>query len=135
MISLTASPWERMSNPPTQPEPSVGESRPVSIRMVVDFPAPLGPRKPKISPTGTSNERRSTATKSPKRRSRFSTRTARSGRPLMRCLTAGLHQGDEHVLQRGHDPPGLAGIEAASLQRSLDGREVAVHVLDRHVQP
>jgi hypothetical protein len=35
------------------------------MRMVVVFPAPLGPRKPKTSPRRTSSERRSTAVKSP----------------------------------------------------------------------
>ena len=30
--------------------PEVGDSAPVSMRMVVDFPAPLGPKKPTISP-------------------------------------------------------------------------------------
>ena len=40
------------------------------MRIVVDFPAPLLPRKPKISPRRTSNDRLSTATKCPKRRVR-----------------------------------------------------------------
>src|SRR5688500_16091431 len=53
--------------PPTDAAPAVGRSSPHSIRMVVDFPAPLLPRKPKISPRATSNDRLSTATKSPKR--------------------------------------------------------------------
>ena len=38
------------------------------MRIVVDLPAPLLPRKPKISPCSTSNDTRSTATKAPKRR-------------------------------------------------------------------
>ena len=46
------------------------------MRIVVVLPAPLAPRKPKISPRGTLNETRSTATKSPKRRVRSLTRTA-----------------------------------------------------------
>ena len=36
--------------PPTIAVPDVGRSRPHSIRMVVDLPAPLLPRNPKISP-------------------------------------------------------------------------------------
>jgi hypothetical protein len=36
-----------MSKPATRPEPDVGASRPQSMRIVVDLPAPLGPRKPK----------------------------------------------------------------------------------------
>src|SRR5574341_1930268 len=39
-----------MSWPSTYPVPSVGSSNPQSIRMVVDFPAPFGPRKPETSP-------------------------------------------------------------------------------------
>jgi hypothetical protein len=40
-------------------------STPMSMRRVVVFPAPLGPRKPKISPSFTSKSARSTATKLP----------------------------------------------------------------------
>src|ERR1700693_3308911 len=42
--------------------PSEGLRSPVSIRIVVDFPEPFGPRKPKTLPRGTSNETWSTAT-------------------------------------------------------------------------
>ena len=45
--------------------PSVGSTSVQSILMVVDFPAPLGPRKPKISPGATSNEMPSTAVNDP----------------------------------------------------------------------
>ena len=38
------------STPPTMAVPEVGRSSPHSIRIVVDLPAPLLPRKPKISP-------------------------------------------------------------------------------------
>src|ERR1035438_10398025 len=54
------------SKPATAPQPEVGVSSPQSIRMTVDLPAPLGPRKPKISPVFTWKETWSTATKSPK---------------------------------------------------------------------
>src|SRR3954464_5317448 len=40
--------------------PAVGLMRPTSMRMVVVFPAPLGPRKPKISPCCSSKETLST---------------------------------------------------------------------------
>jgi len=62
-------------SPPTVAVPEVGSSNPQSIRIVVDLPAPLGPRNPKISPRRTSRFTWSTATKSPKRftRSRIST--------------------------------------------------------------
>jgi len=46
--------------------PAVGVSRPHSMRMTVDFPAPLGPRKPKISPFETRSDTWSTATNAPK---------------------------------------------------------------------
>ena len=41
------------------------------MRMVVDLPAPLAPRKPKISPCFTENDRSFTATKRPNRRDRL----------------------------------------------------------------
>ena len=44
------------STPPTVAVPEVGRSSPQSMRMVVDLPAPLLPRKPKISPARTSND-------------------------------------------------------------------------------
>jgi len=45
----------------------------VSILMVVVFPAPLGPRKPRISPFFTMKETRSTAVVRPYRLVRLST--------------------------------------------------------------
>src|ERR1700689_2006085 len=50
--------------------PELGAKRPVSILMVVDLPAPLGPRKPKNCPGETRRSTPSTATRSPKRRVR-----------------------------------------------------------------
>ncbi len=47
--------------------PEVGVTKPASIRMVVDFPAPFGPRKPSTSPLLTVNETWSTAVKPPNR--------------------------------------------------------------------
>src|SRR5512147_1819703 len=67
-----------MSKPPTRPWPLVGRSRPLSMRMVVDLPAPLGPRKPKISPFCTAKLILSTALKVPKWRERFLTTMAGS---------------------------------------------------------
>src|SRR5580692_4284748 len=48
--------------------PDVGASNPVNILMVVDLPAPLGPRNPKNCPASTRRFTLSTAVKSPKRR-------------------------------------------------------------------
>src|SRR5436309_5486870 len=45
--------------------PDVGLIRPTSMRIVVVFPAPFGPRKPKISPRCSSNETLSTMVLSP----------------------------------------------------------------------
>jgi hypothetical protein len=46
-------------------DPASGGIRPVSIRMVVDLPAPFGPRKPKKEPRGTSRSTPSTAAFAP----------------------------------------------------------------------
>ena len=43
----------RRRSPPRWPSPRWAARRPQSMRMVVDLPAPLGPRKPKISPLAT----------------------------------------------------------------------------------
>ncbi len=48
------------------------------MRMVVDLPAPFGPRKPKISPRCTENEIPATALNAPNRFSRFCTSTTAS---------------------------------------------------------
>ena len=54
------------SSPSSVSVPVVGRSSVVSILIVVVLPAPLGPRKAKISPRATSNEMSSTACTSPK---------------------------------------------------------------------
>src|ERR1035437_1161358 len=97
----------RMSKPATRPAPAVGVSRPQSMRMVVDLPAPFGPRKPKISPRRTANETPATALNAPKCFSRFITSTTFSAEltgstrtgPL---LLSGAH-GAEDVLERRLD--------------------------------
>src|SRR5665647_1674224 len=71
MLALIFSAWVRTSNPATVPVPPVGAKIPVSMRIVVDLPAPFGPRKPKISPFCTSKLTRFTAVKLPKCFSRF----------------------------------------------------------------
>src|SRR5579863_8533973 len=45
--------------------PAVGARKPATIFIVVDLPAPLGPRKPNTSPAGTANDTSSTATSGP----------------------------------------------------------------------
>src|SRR3954462_8919102 len=54
------------SNVPTLTLPAVGGMKPVIMRIVVDFPAPLGPRKPSTSPRSTEKEIPSTARFAPK---------------------------------------------------------------------
>jgi len=43
--------WRRASSPLIVIRPAVGRMRPTIIRIVVVFPAPFGPRNPKISPS------------------------------------------------------------------------------------
>ena len=52
-------------NPLIKILPLVGSIKPVSIFIVVDLPAPLGPKRPIISPSFISKEILSTATKLP----------------------------------------------------------------------
>ena len=61
MQRLAAIGFSRTSNPHTLTLPEVGGMKPVIMRIVVDFPAPFGPRKPSTSPFPTSNETSSTA--------------------------------------------------------------------------
>src|SRR6516164_985719 len=55
-----------MSWPQTIAVPAVGARKPVIIFIVVDLPAPFGPRKPSTSPRGTMKEMSSTALSGPK---------------------------------------------------------------------
>ena len=55
-----------MAVPWTVAVPAVGFTSPSSIRSVVVFPAPFGPRKPTTRPSSTVNDRSSTATILPK---------------------------------------------------------------------
>ena len=68
-------------SPATEAEPEVGANSVPSVRTVVVFPAPFGPRNPKTSPWPTSNERSWNATRSPKRLVRPLTDSA--GEPLI----------------------------------------------------
>ena len=46
--------------------PALGVSTPITMRMVVDLPAPLAPTKPTISPLFNDSERQSSARRLPK---------------------------------------------------------------------
>ena len=50
MDLLTSSGAFRTSKPHTSADPSLGDRKPTIIFIVVDFPAPFGPKKPKTSP-------------------------------------------------------------------------------------
>src|SRR3954462_765551 len=55
------------SKPHTAALPALGARNPASIFMVVDLPAPFGPRKPRTSPRPTVNDTSSTAAMAPNR--------------------------------------------------------------------
>src|ERR1700722_1609063 len=65
MLRRTASRSAVTSWPATRADPDVGRASVHSILIVVDLPAPLGPRNPKVSPTGTSKSIPRTASISP----------------------------------------------------------------------
>ena len=73
MSFLAGMGFSAMSNPPTVTVPLVGGRKPVSIRMVVDLPAPFGPRKPSTSPRSTAKVIPSTARFVPNILVKFST--------------------------------------------------------------
>src|ERR1035438_3995150 len=62
MRFLTSIGFSSTSKPATEALPAEGGRKQVRTRIVVVFPAPLGPRKPTIWPFSTSNEMSSTAT-------------------------------------------------------------------------
>jgi len=72
MFSRTRSGLRATSMPATSARPAVGRKSPQSIRINVDLPAPLGPRKPMISPRRTEKLTSSTAVNAPKRLTRRS---------------------------------------------------------------
>src|SRR5690606_22965542 len=61
----TSGPCRPGSSPSTRSCPPVRSRVPPIIRIVVDFPAPLGPSRPKLSPACTSKSIPSTATTPP----------------------------------------------------------------------
>jgi hypothetical protein len=76
MRRLTFSGFLTTSRPSTVALPELGNRRPQSIRIVVDLPAPLLPRKPNISPFRTVRLIESTATNRPNLRVRSWASTA-----------------------------------------------------------
>src|SRR5262249_21685558 len=78
ILLRTASRSRITSCPATSAEPAVGTARVHSILIVVDFPAPFGPRSPNTSPCLTSKSTPRTACTSPYRFSSPRTTMARS---------------------------------------------------------
>src|SRR6185436_2095297 len=104
------------STPPTVAVPDVGLSSPHNMRIVVDLPAPLLPRKPKISPRRTSKVTLSTATNWPKRR--VSPRTS-----IAACSGLGLSANGS--LQPRFGKPDV-GDGARAIQLRLQARDLRV---------
>ena len=78
----------------------MGVSRPVSIRTVVVFPAPLGPSSPNTSPGFTSKVSPSTAVRSPKRLARPTT-----SMPLTQSIVTSTNLLFSSVVVDGRDRP------------------------------
>src|SRR5208283_1659464 len=98
MFWRTASDSRATSRPVTSAWPEVGRNSPHNMRMVVDLPAPFGPRKPNISPGRASRLMWSTAVKLPKRLTRSLTTTL--GVPLFTVPPAAspLYCFDKNIL-------------------------------------
>src|SRR5215468_3735779 len=107
----------RYSRPLTRIRPAEGSSRPAIIRIVVDLPAPFGPRKPVTTPGRTTKSSPSTASFSPYRLLRFSTSIMRvpvigtagnSGTPPTLGITRpARHRPSGHKLNGPYMPQGI----------------------------
>src|SRR6516162_1846498 len=113
----------RYSRPLTRTRPAVGSSRPAIIRIVVDFPAPLGPTKPVTRPGSTVNDTPSSATAGPNLLRRPVTSIVASmrmvissGSGLVRwhlpgTLSAGVTRAGAAGKPMGPDDVGIARVE------------------------
>src|SRR6185312_5867672 len=99
------------SCPSTRSWPPLAIACPVSSRIVVDLPAPLGPSRPRQMPSGTSRSSPSTAVIVPKRLT-----TPRSSIAAMRRFSMIGGAGGELALQLS----GALGIEEAERDRGGD---------------
>src|SRR5216684_8962746 len=132
--SRTPSGSRRISCPATRAVPEVGGVSVVSMRISVVLPAPLGPSRPKISPSVTSKLISFTATSSPNFFDRRSTsmafisvgssrRGASAGRPAPARKPAFLFRGRGQQHRGGHpgdQTPAFVG------HRDLDGEGLDV---------
>src|SRR5215471_8872508 len=106
MLALICSVSRYTSEPATVASPDVGCDRPHKMRIAVVLPAPLAPRKPKISPRSTSKVSPSTAVKPPNRLVSFRQVMALSlvaGAMSLGYVLCGEHQANEAVLDAGGD--------------------------------
>src|SRR5713101_2173263 len=96
------------SSPSRRMRPALGASRPVRILIVVDLPAPFGPRKPKNCPLSTVRSIWLTATSSPKRRENLAHWRARHAIGelwrFLRALRPPMECGEK--VRRVSSPPG-----------------------------
>src|SRR4030042_1468660 len=100
MECLISSGSVTISCPATEPVPEVGGIMPQSMRMVVDFPDPLAPRNPNISPFFTEKVILLTAVKSPNFFSRFSTKIELELESVMsKILIYFVYPGDDRFFQ------------------------------------
>jgi hypothetical protein len=92
-----------MSWPQITAVPPVGARKPVIIFIVVDLPAPFGPRKPRTSPAATLNDTSSTATSGPNfltRRLISSIPSLRRRRPVLPVFSGRAAATEPRELQR-----------------------------------
>src|SRR5262249_41259531 len=123
MVCLIPSGSAFTLKPPTKASPEVGRSRPQRIRIVVDFPAPLGPRNPKISPRSTVNETWLTATKLPNCLKRSWATTAFCSARSGRMLPFLSNEGDKHILERGNNLAHTRGSQTVVSQQLVNGSD------------
>src|SRR5512143_2873140 len=132
MQARTSLAWRTMSKPLMRAVPLVGGTSVVSIRMSVDLPAPLGPRRPKTSPCSTPKSSPSTARKSPKFFVRWSTSTSsmvtsgRRSRGGGRAPVIGAEREDD--IRRHAHRQAAVGVVAA--QADFEGLDVALGAAD-----
>ena len=105
MLRRTAFGWVVTSKPAILTCPELGLASVQSMLMVVDLPAPLGPKNANTSPSKTSKSIRSTAVKLPKRLTNSRTETTgcgglsdvgREGRVAVAAIGSPLSSLDPH---------------------------------------
>ena len=116
--------------------PAVGRSKPVRHLIVVDLPAPFGPRKPKKLPAGTARSMPSTARSDPKSRVSPCVSTASSTRRIVSrrvpcfCFSRGLDSTYDEITYESS----RAGAQSLSPSaRRQPGRLVSVG--QRRIRP